>query len=141
MKKIIILALLLQLLSACTSTHLNEGGSYGGVVWDHFSNRSYSKVVRLAEEHCRAFNKSHEMVDKKNAGLWDGEYDQYRFRCVAAPKSSYEVSAPTPRATADGLQNSAPAKISLEDATQKCTSLGFQPGTESFGNCVLKISR
>ena len=141
MKKVIFLALLLQLLSACTSTHLNEGSSYGGVVRDHFSNRSYSKVVRLAEEHCRAFNKSHEMVDKENASFLKSEYDTYRFRCVAAPKSTYEVSSPAPRATTDGLQNSAPAKISLEDATQKCTSLGFQPGTENFGNCVLKISR
>jgi hypothetical protein len=141
MKKIIIFTFFSLVLSACTSTHLREGGSWGGVVKDHFSDRSYSKVVRLAEEHCRAFNKSHEMVDKENASFLKSEYDTYRFRCVAAPKSSYEVSAPTPRSTSDSLQNSAPAKVSLDDATQKCTSLGFQPGTESFGNCVLKISR
>jgi TolA-binding protein len=29
----------------------------------------------------------------------------------------------------------------LSDAQVKCTELGFTPGTEKFGNCVLKVSR
>ena len=33
------------------------------------------------------------------------------------------------------------AQVSLEDAKKKCTELGFKAGTESFGNCVLKISK
>jgi hypothetical protein len=29
----------------------------------------------------------------------------------------------------------------LSDAQAKCAELGFTPGTEKFGNCVLKVSR
>ena len=30
---------------------------------------------------------------------------------------------------------------SIDDAKKKCAELGFTPGTEKFGNCVLKVSR
>ena len=31
--------------------------------------------------------------------------------------------------------------LNLDDAQKKCTELGFTKGTESFGNCVLKIAK
>jgi hypothetical protein len=30
--------------------------------------------------------------------------------------------------------------LQLEDAQKKCAELGFLKGTESFGNCVLKVA-
>lgn len=33
-----------------------------------------------------------------------------------------------------------PSKVSMDDAKRKCLDLGFKVGTESFGQCVLKVS-
>jgi hypothetical protein len=34
-----------------------------------------------------------------------------------------------------------PSNITMEKAKAKCLDLGFKAGTESFGQCVLKISK
>ncbi len=43
----------------------------------------------------------------------------------------------------DGPENSSglTSGASIDDAKKKCAELGFTPGTEKFGNCVLKVSR
>jgi hypothetical protein len=33
------------------------------------------------------------------------------------------------------------ALLAIDAAKRQCTEIGFQPGTEKFGNCVLKVSR
>jgi hypothetical protein len=37
--------------------------------------------------------------------------------------------------------NSPDALRAIESAKRQCSELGFKPGTEKFGNCVLKVSR
>ncbi len=43
----------------------------------------------------------------------------------------------------DGPESSSGLTLgaSIDDAKKKCAELGFTPGTEKFGNCVLKVSR
>lgn len=126
------------MLVSCTS--IKEGSSQGGVVWEHFSDKSYSKVVRLASEHCRSFGKSAEIYDKKINGFIESEYDEYKFRCVDNQQKL--LTNPVPQPFNPGGSTFVPSpRVSLDDAAQKCSSLGFKAGTEAFGNCVLKISR
>lgn len=34
-----------------------------------------------------------------------------------------------------------PPKLSMDQAKYQCKDLGFKPGTEKFGNCVLELSK
>lgn len=120
---------------------MHDGSGYGGVVWEHFSDRSYSKVVRLANEHCNAFGKNAEIVDKKIGGFLKSEYDEYRFRCEYSMQNSNNVGPSSQPSIPTQKTGTSSPMISLDDAKQKCGSLGFKTDTEAFGTCVLKISR
>ncbi len=55
-----------------------------------------------------------------------------QYRCYG-PRPSPQNSAPITSNT----QN----LTSVDDAKRKCTDLGFKAGTESFGKCVLQLSK
>jgi len=60
--------------------------------------------------------------------------------------SEYTFSKPAPQPTySQIIQSQPPLKNSLEDgikdAKAKCLDLGFKPGTEVFGKCVLRLSK
>jgi hypothetical protein len=47
--------------------------------------------------------------------------------------------APPPRGSASGASSS--AKMSIDEAALKCSSIGFKEKTEEFGKCVLQLTR
>ena len=55
------------------------------------------------------------------------------FKYCASSCDDLGVSVPQ---TAEGSSN-----ITMEKAKAKCLDLGFKAGTESFGQCVLKVSK
>jgi hypothetical protein len=51
------------------------------------------------------------------------------------------VKPPPPQAFQPSMQTKPSIKIDINDAKAKCVDLGFKAGTESFGSCVLKLSK
>jgi len=69
----------------------------------------------------------------------------YEFRCNGFSKFP-DRNIPTPKGPQLELpQPSIPARlensIGINDAKLKCSDLGFNFGTEEFGNCVLRLSK
>jgi hypothetical protein len=66
--------------------------------------------------------------------------------CLVHRSSELTLMKPAPQPTySQIIQSQPPLKDSLEDgikdAKAKCLDLGFKPGTETFGKCVLRISK
>lgn len=127
------------LLAACTS--IDKGDRNGVEIWEHFTDINPGKVNNLARNHCRDFGKEAYLERKSDRGFLQSEYDIYYFRCTENTSSvPQRVQAPVPES------NYAPATItkpslSINEASKKCKDLGFDTGTETFGNCVLKLSK
>jgi hypothetical protein len=60
--------------------------------------------------------------------------DNLRFCIAQCPPKGSPVIVPSNDA-------SNPSKVSMDDAKRKCLDLGFKVGTESFGQCVLKVAQ
>lgn len=60
------------------------------------------------------------------------------FICIDRKSVSEQPSKPEVRAKKDA---SMATSITMEQAKQKCLELGFKTETDSFGQCVLKLSR
>ena len=57
---------------------------------------------------------------------------------ISYQTTSFTMPAPMPK----GITSEQPEALSdINGAKQTCADLGFKPGTEKFGNCVLKVSR
>jgi len=63
-------------------------------------------------------------------------YKSYRCNGPVTPKSTMQniATPPTQNTQANNI-------LSIGEAKDKCTDLGFIQGTELFGNCVLKLSK
>jgi hypothetical protein len=53
----------------------------------------------------------------------------------------YTFTKPAPTYQAPAYQPPPSATVGINDAKKKCADLGFKSGTETFGNCVLKLSK
>jgi hypothetical protein len=51
-------------------------------------------------------------------------------------KEELKPSMPQAKSSNPAIQN-----VEMEDAKKKCINLGFKIGTESFGNCILRLSK
>jgi hypothetical protein len=60
-----------------------------------------------------------------------------------SPQASFTTNTTTVPAPSQPQQTVSDSKnnLNLDDAQKKCAELGFTKGTESFGNCVLKIAK
>jgi hypothetical protein len=54
------------------------------------------------------------------------------------PNKTEELKPSMPQAKSS---NPAIQNVEMEDAKKKCINLGFKIGTESFGNCILRLSK
>ncbi len=63
---------------------------------------------------------------------------QQNNQCVDGLRSCASA-CPVKGSNSTNLTN--PASTSMEQAKSKCLDLGFKAGTESFGQCVLKVSK
>jgi hypothetical protein len=60
-------------------------------------------------------------------------YKVYRYQCNGPQYSNPASVTATPVVTKPS--------VSIDEAKQQCKDLGFKPGTEKFGNCVLELSK
>jgi hypothetical protein len=116
----------------------SASNSFTGLIAGELSDPPVSSMVA----NCSYFGgldyssiKSEETPSWKVTG-----YIYKSYRCLGPQKSppqnaSNQLSPPE--------QKSAPLsfKPNLEDAKLKCAELGFNSGTEGFGNCVLKLTK
>ena len=131
--------LIFLLLGGCTT--IDNGDRYGVEIWEHFTDISPEKVNRLAREHCQMYGKQAQLDGHKSRSFLESEYDKYRFRCIETPVVTNPIFQPPLNNRIDRQSASQPASMSIESATKKCEEIGFKLGTESFGNCVLKLSK
>lgn len=130
---------LLCLLAACTS--IDKGDRNGVEVWEHFTDINPGKVHNLASNHCRNFGKEAYLDRKSDRAFLRSEYDIYYFLCTEKSSSTPQrVQAPVPESTYAPETSTKPS-LSINEASKKCKELGFETGTETFGNCVLKLSK
>jgi len=67
--------------------------------------------------------------------LWTVRYD---YKC----KTPISFTNPETKIAPDNQSNSEiQFKRSIEDSKTKCSELGFKSGTESFGKCVLQLTK
>lgn len=56
-------------------------------------------------------------------------------------QATFTPSTPEQKTTTTPPVTSSKVDVSLDDAKQKCKEIGFKPGTENFGSCVLKLAK
>ncbi len=71
------------------------------------------------------------------ANGWCSAYAK-RNGYVPVTQNSTAVTAPRSQSL---QQPDTPSTMSLENAKEKCKSIGFTPGTEKFGGCVLQLTK
>jgi hypothetical protein len=157
MKKIILLLIILSI-AGCMSGMRDHnslmGGPFtdepaannnyqGGIVVDPITGGdvTYSEIKQKASSNCSSkgglkiepYLDWQGILSKKGSlsGMW-----KYQCHGVQQYTSPTQVNTPAPIA--------APAPkstISIEAAKQQCKDIGYKPGTEKFGNCVLELSK
>ena len=118
---------------ACSESILDIDGE-GGSLYLDTNTGTYDKMVALGASNCklRGFDTA-KIAPPHRVG--SNGVNHYRYECIRTPASKY--SPPTPVTQPNAVNQS----ISFEEAKRKCTELGFQPASEGFGNCVLKLSK
>jgi hypothetical protein len=102
-----------------------EQNGSGGIIWDHFSERDFSAVSRLARNYCSDAQLGSPKIQKiKNGCMFScgGEFDNYEFQCGPRPIGSGETSIED-----------------MERLGAQCVAIGFSKGTPEFGQCVLRL--
>jgi hypothetical protein len=124
------------ILVGCTSIKGSESSSTNVVINDHvITGAGYSEVMSQAKGYCQQYG-AKPMLNRKLDGSMSpfgrSEYNTYYFDCVKDQPytPTYQPSYTPP-----------PPVTSLEGAKDKCAALGFKAGTESFGKCVLQLSK
>jgi hypothetical protein len=124
---------LISVLLGCTSIRTDESSSTNVVIRDHFITGSgYEEVLSQAKNYCQKFGAKPVFVRKQDASFLRSEYNNYYFDCVK--NQPYTPPYQPPK-----VVQTPPA--SIDAAKEKCTTLGFKAGTESFGKCVLQLSK
>lgn len=93
--------------------------------WERSSFEAREKAVNF----CKANNQQIDVINEKREGipgLTPLTTDLY-FKCT-------KKDAVTPNL------NNVPNKMTFDQAKSKCIELGFKVGTESFGQCILKLA-
>ena len=130
--KLLVLSLVSVLLG-CTSIRSDESNSTKVVIRDHFITGSgYGEVISQARNYCQQYGAKPVFIRKQDASFLRSEYDNYYFDCVK--DQPYTPPYQPPKVI------SAPS-VSIDTAKDKCSNLGFKVGTESFGKCVLQLSK
>ena len=104
-----------------------------------FSDATYPQIEQRTIQHCSSYGwlkikPFKYMADNSMTGT-----SYWKYQC-----NGPQVSANTPEL----INNPAPAislpskqAISIDQAKQQCKDIGYKPGTEKFGNCVLELNK
>lgn len=106
-----------------------------------------AQVRARAEQECKAQNMILNSISVNEKG--DGSplantalgYRFYDFFCDRLPDPVQLNQVRTDKKEIKSEPIIAPKKITIEDAKDKCVSLGFKEKTEKFGNCVLELTK
>ena len=142
----------------------NDWGT-GGEIRSHFSSYSIANVDEAARGYCAKRGLNPPSVTATGT---IGEYRTFNFECnkptvppvveqrqeVERLRAEAEASRQRQRQLEEQLnqarQSPAPSqpvvttntdRLSLDASKVKCTDLGFKPGTEAHGKCVLQLSK
>lgn len=133
------------LIASCTTTDnvgsvsfgtgIDHDWGTGGQVWSHQLSHSLSKVQYVSSQYCkkRGFGEPRLSAPAEPSFLTT-EYYKYNFECGARLDRFKDAPSPTVASSPSVSEST-----SMEKAKQKCIDLGFKIGTESFGECILKI--
>lgn len=114
----------------------NDWGT-GGEIWSHISSFTPQKVEQAGKSYCAKRGLSEPMI---HSPVKRGEFYTYRFECSKSIQSN-TLSSPPPLPTNNNATPPVSNAMSFDEAKLKCGNLGFQPGTESFGKCVLQLTK
>ena len=145
----LLLILVLIFLSGCEGVRVKQYRTGGGMLYVPSAEFVEEAQVRArAEQECRAQNMMLNSISVNEKG--DGTplantalgYRFYDFFCERLPDPAQLNQVKTEQKemkTNGSIIN--PSKINMEDAKDKCKSLGFKTGTEKFGTCVLELTK
>lgn len=94
--------------------------------------RSSFEAREKASNFCKSTGLQMETVDEKRDGVpgFTPLATDLHFRCVGGASSQ----ATTGKASSTN-------NMTFDQAKSKCIELGFKSGTESFGQCILKLAK
>jgi hypothetical protein len=115
------------------ATNLDKYNASGGLLYTHFSSHDYGSIVSRANVYCstKGFN-GPPQISKFSDGCLLGcpsEYHKYQFTCSSRPDLRQASPALEPE-----------ARMPMSEAKSKCKKLGFEAGSQRFGECVLKLT-
>ena len=122
MKKLLGIVVVSLLLSGCSGpspfipVNVNHD-QYGGdlyVTEDPWAKSEYSEVVSVANNKCQSLGKGDAIMKPGNSV---GLYIIHYFTC----KKDNDIT------------------FTIKDKKDQCTAIGFEPATEKFADCVLKL--
>ena len=147
MNKLFLISLLI-FISGCEGIRVKQYRTGGGMLYVPATEFEEAQVRARAEQECRAQNMMLNSISVNEKG--DGTpfantalgYRFYDFFCdrLPDPVQLNQVKTEQKEMKTNG-SIIIPSKINMDEAKDKCKSLGFKTGTEKFGNCVLELTR
>jgi hypothetical protein len=152
MKKLLFLFLLL-LTSACgpfmtgIQDHTNPlsvwhgPGPYNNYIGDFasYQDATYNQIEGKASEYCSAYGGLKIKPYKTGNNDIPVSVTYWKYQCngpQVVNHSPEPIRNPAPVISLPTKQT-----ISIDDAKQQCKDIGYKPGTEKFGNCVLELTK
>jgi hypothetical protein len=143
----LLLILVLIFLSGCEGIRVKQYRTGGGMLYVPATEFEETKVRARAEQECRAQNMMLNSISVNEKG--DGTplantalgYRFYDFFCDRLPDPVQLNQVRTDKKEIKSEPIIAPTKITIEEAKDKCKTLGYKTGTEKFGTCVLELTR
>ena len=123
--------LLVASLSACTTLNTSRSTpTYAVIYEDPLIPSSMSYLDSLANAHCSKYD-SVATFEKKDWGIMSPNV--YYYNCTKKLQNSSDIQ---PAANVSNVKNK-----DIESTKKTCSDIGFKPGTEGFGKCVLQLTK
>lgn len=154
MNKSLLTFLFTIFLSGCATVYMVPGSQSPSVI-NNFQGVLYMELGGLADirpymlrecQHYGGLNES-SILKKTPPGAIAtfnsiaGTY--WSYKCNGTPQGT-QTNSETNRNKVEAINNvksETNSNIAIEDAKEKCSSLGFRVGTENFGECVLTLMK
>lgn len=145
--KNLLLILLLIFISGCEGIKVKKYGTGVGRLTVPSTEFSEIQMKARAEQECKVQNMVLSSISLNERG--DGQpfdntfmgYKFYDFFCESPPDPVQLNPVRTEQKEIKNEPSQAQTKITIEEAKDKCKTLGFKSGTEKFGSCVLELTK
>jgi hypothetical protein len=143
----LLLVLALLLLAGCEGIKVQKKYQ-GGVIYVPTLEFKESEVRSQAEKECQVQNMRLNRLEVTDTGRPADNtalgYKYFNYFCdPATPINQQSYKQESPINTQDTLTIDPPKKqkIEINEAKAQCLDIGFKPGTENFGKCVLELTK